>query len=267
MSKDSASDNNLAYKGVIYAGAIFAIAAWLGALGFYVMNFSGGLSFNQEVWGQFGDFIGGTLNPVFAFCSFLALLYTIHLQRRELSESRQVLKDQEKQMSIQTFETTFVSFLSLSNKNLNSIILKSKDKKDSIAGYDALVRICQNLRTAYKGQVARSQDNSDAEVLVREAYSRFYVKNKDEISQYLRFFNQLLLFVNGCQLEEKKRYWNLIRDQLKTEEVILLFYHSWTNDDFIDITTLVNNDFFKYLSHEDLFDKELHANILLKGNK
>ena len=35
-------------------------------------------------WGQMGDFFGGMLNPILAFASFIALLYTIRIQSEEL---------------------------------------------------------------------------------------------------------------------------------------------------------------------------------------
>jgi len=47
----------------------------------YYCNFREfGLSPEQEVWGQFGDYIGGLLNPIFAFLSFILVNYTIYLQ-------------------------------------------------------------------------------------------------------------------------------------------------------------------------------------------
>lgn len=37
-------------------------------------------SSDPEQWGQMGDFFGGMLNPILAFASFIALLYTIRIQ-------------------------------------------------------------------------------------------------------------------------------------------------------------------------------------------
>lgn len=67
----------------------------------YFIKFTGVLSSNQTDWGTFGDFIGGTLNPIFSFLSLLAILFTIHLQVQELEATRTELKQsriaQEKQ--------------------------------------------------------------------------------------------------------------------------------------------------------------------------
>ena len=50
------------------------------------------LSNDPSRWGQFGDYVGGALNPIFSFFALIALLLTIVLQSEELSASRQELK-------------------------------------------------------------------------------------------------------------------------------------------------------------------------------
>lgn len=51
------------------------------------------LGFNDypAAFGQMGDFFGGLLNPVLAFSSFIALLYTIFIQTKQLEISRKEL--------------------------------------------------------------------------------------------------------------------------------------------------------------------------------
>lgn len=39
--------------------------------------------------GQMGDFFGGMLNPILAFASFIALLYTIRIQSQEIKEAKE----------------------------------------------------------------------------------------------------------------------------------------------------------------------------------
>lgn len=43
----------------------------------YFYNFQGNLAPNHDAWGQFGDFIGGVLNPTFSFLALIVLLSTI----------------------------------------------------------------------------------------------------------------------------------------------------------------------------------------------
>ncbi|MEW8071926.1 MAG: hypothetical protein AB2725_03710 [Candidatus Thiodiazotropha endolucinida] len=69
-----------------------ATAIGVGAFLLYFSKFNDGLSVKHEIWGVFGDFIGGLLNPVFSFLALVALLLTIVLQSKELEQSRKELK-------------------------------------------------------------------------------------------------------------------------------------------------------------------------------
>lgn len=52
-------------------------------------------------WGTFGDFLGGTLNPIFGLLGFMALIRTLSLQRQQLDDQRQAMQQQEKEMEAQ----------------------------------------------------------------------------------------------------------------------------------------------------------------------
>jgi fumarate reductase subunit C len=46
------------------------------------------LKSKPEVWGQFGDFVGGLLNPIVGICTIILLIATLNLSRVELKEAR-----------------------------------------------------------------------------------------------------------------------------------------------------------------------------------
>ncbi len=73
---------------------IFFVALFIGVSAFlwYFINFTGGLSPQREVWGVFGDYIGGILNPIFSFLALAALLLTIIIQSKELEQTRRELE-------------------------------------------------------------------------------------------------------------------------------------------------------------------------------
>jgi hypothetical protein len=66
------------------AALIFAVLLVAAAVMFYRYTFPGPLTASHDAWGQFGDYIGGVLNPVLAFLSFAALLLALILQGKEL---------------------------------------------------------------------------------------------------------------------------------------------------------------------------------------
>ena len=67
----------------------------IGAVSVIVVTFTSFFAFRFPIssspaeWGQMGDFFGGMLNPILAFASFIALLYTIRIQSEELKLTRE----------------------------------------------------------------------------------------------------------------------------------------------------------------------------------
>lgn len=77
---------NHSFMGVGFLAFLVVIA--------YFMKFSGfGFSNNQADWGTLGDYIGGVLNPTISVVTLYWLTRSIILQRRELQESREALRD------------------------------------------------------------------------------------------------------------------------------------------------------------------------------
>lgn len=138
-----------------------------GILGRYLTHFDGDLSLENGDWGTFGDYLGGTLNPILSFLSLIALLTTIVLQSKELeltrneleltrdelkrsAEAQEATKDvlykQSETLKKQQFESTFFSLLDQHNKVLESLTIfpgngtKSKliEVKESVFGHNIL---------------------------------------------------------------------------------------------------------------------------------
>ncbi|MFI3137853.1 MAG: hypothetical protein QX197_13845, partial [Methylococcaceae bacterium] len=61
-------------------------------VGFYMFNFHKGLSVENEIWGTFGDYVGGILNPVIAGFAFYLIAETYKLQKKELEATRKLLQ-------------------------------------------------------------------------------------------------------------------------------------------------------------------------------
>ncbi len=85
--------NNRKVRRVLKILVSSAILFVVFVFGTYFLMFHDGISRKQEVWGQFGDFVGGTLNPLLSFFSFIALVYTVFLQVRQLEIARDELKN------------------------------------------------------------------------------------------------------------------------------------------------------------------------------
>lgn len=72
------------YLGAIGIVALASIA--LVALT-YRLHFPGSVSPDPSIWGSFGDYFGGILNPLFAFLAFLGVLWSIEMQNQQLRDA------------------------------------------------------------------------------------------------------------------------------------------------------------------------------------
>lgn len=95
---------------------------------FILDNFLAKLSNDPATWGTFGDYLGGTLNPIISFLALIGLLYTIHQQAQEMKATRDELERTAEQQSrqseifnLQQFESTFFSLLEQHNKIIEKV--------------------------------------------------------------------------------------------------------------------------------------------------
>lgn len=69
-----------------------SVAAILaGAVALYLSQFDGEFSKSQDTWGQFGDFVGGAVNPIIGFFTILLLSVSLRQNNKALSQARQEL--------------------------------------------------------------------------------------------------------------------------------------------------------------------------------
>ena len=57
-------------------------------------------SSDPAAWGQFGDFIGGTANPILSFITLVLLAFTLGLQNRQLNISSRELELSRKELEL-----------------------------------------------------------------------------------------------------------------------------------------------------------------------
>src|SRR4051812_28622631 len=73
--------------------------------------FGAQLSEDTAVWGQFGDYIGGTLNPILSFISVVLLIQSLKLQNEANEALKAELKESEKTENFRSFSALFFSML------------------------------------------------------------------------------------------------------------------------------------------------------------
>ncbi len=95
------------------------------------------LSTDPAVWGQYGDYIGGILNPIFSSLAFSGLVITIVLQARQIDEVRKQANLEEMQR-VQSTIAARIDLLLASN-----IIVNTQEGQN-------LTRFASNPLTVFK---------------------------------------------------------------------------------------------------------------------
>ncbi|WP_024954163.1 putative phage abortive infection protein [Sulfurospirillum arcachonense] len=260
-----------------------AIFLFVITLGFYFLNFHGGFSLEKNDWGTFGDFMGGTLNPLFALFSLFAIIYTIKIQTEELELSREELKDTKEELKAsriaqeeqsesfkiqnasirqQTFENNFFQLMDLFNNTRNNLtinIFRNSFNELFInninEGYDRDRIFMNGSFSAYiaiKNYLLILEKNY---TLDYDAFNKIYEGNT---GTYFIQNYQILKFIANSQIKDKQLYVNILRAQFTKEELEFLFYHCLGSIGSKKFKPLIEEfEFFEHITLNDDIEKKL----------
>jgi uncharacterized membrane protein len=217
--------------------------------------------------GPVGDFIGGTTIAFFNFSSFLLLLVTLLMQRKELKETRDEYKLTNDTMRSQLFDNTFFNMITLHNEIVSSIKFGSSSNervgRDAIRFmYDKLTNIHNNPPSNILGLA--NEASSEYERL-KITYSYHFEFFENQLGHYFRNLYRIVKWIDNSDLDFdiKKQYIGILRAQLSIFELKLLFYNALNKkgEDFKGLI-LKYNFFDDHLEPEDLIEKS-HFNLLI----
>lgn len=213
---------------LLAVGAVVVFLIFVYVVSFHKLNIA------PEGFGQFGDYIGGLLNPLVGFLALLALWKTASIQTEILKEQIEREQKQREQDRLEAEE-----------KKQNDIFNR---------GYEAYLRCLQTLvcnlhGREYIGKPALkaffTETNStdfqeisrqlklrevDRIVDIDDEISRIFDKNKESLSPYFRLVYSILK--SEYIRTHQNKYQNIVffRSQLTNEELMLisiniLFHH------------------------------------------
>ena len=165
-----------------------AVAAFLIILGLYIAYFKNlSVTNDSATWGTFGDYLGGTLNPIISFLALIGLLYTIHQQAQEMQATREELKQAAEQQhrqadifNLQQFESTFFSLLEQHNKVVERIEIES---------------IYEKLHNIYNKKIDQITKREPSEEL-SNSHAIKSINQHYELKSYFNFLFQILKFIS-----------------------------------------------------------------------
>lgn len=173
------------------------------------------------VLGTFGDSFGA-LNTLFSGLAFAAISLSLYLQAQEIKETRKEVAAQQEQQVQQVFESSFFQLLQLSNeivKGVQYIGVQRSGPTRNTSGKESFDAIREDIAS-----LALTNNNYGRNTV--ERYEYFYINNvHDELGHFFRNLYQIVKFVHSSPVKDKKFYTNIVRAQLSSNQLFLLFYN------------------------------------------
>ncbi|EKN6093920.1 hypothetical protein DVQ99_00140 [Yersinia enterocolitica] len=225
--------------------------------------------------GTFGDFFGGTLNPILTFISVIFLISTIKIQqtelsltRKELTQTRLEYKNTSDALNTQAIENTFFNILKLHNEIVINLIFKEGTIND--AGLNTTSHNGHLVFGALLKEVKKegARDTNNIPSYIQGNYKEIQDNHNHILGQYFRNLYQALKLIDGYSddvlpPEKKKKYSSILRAQLSSKELAVLFLNCL--DDVCD-NGQFKNLLIEYAMLEHLPIKKVNDSLFLLAN-
>ncbi len=237
--------------------------------------------------GVFGDFLGGVLNPVLTFFTLFGLIVTIVIQRQELRLARYEQEKTADALSTQAIETTFFNIIDLHHKIVDNLKvdldeLANRSKAEKALKELSLSMLAVGVGTDNKWANKNIQGRAVFEEILNfmslgsnspeESLERYkYIQNNHNhiLGHYFRNLYQALKVIKGYEANklsstQKRKYTSILRAQLSTKELALLFFNCIEGvSDFGEFKNLLID--FQMLEHLPI--SEVDGGYSLAGSK
>jgi hypothetical protein len=287
------SENNNTEENNVLSKALFNII--IGAVGVILFLFALDVFLvnrHESIAGIFGDFFGGVLNPILTFLTFIGLIVTIVIQRNDLRLSRVEYEKTAEALTTQSVENTFFNILDLHHKIAENIKFDlsvlggnaylekvSKMKKyfrsdgrplgvvGGLSFSDSDKASAVAAVTKFEGRAAFDEilkhltSGSATPKQIMDRYKKIQVEHNYIIGHYFRNLYQVLKMIDKyddsiVSVEYKFKYASILRAQLSTNELALLFLNCLDN---VCDKGQFKNYIIKYEMFEHLTCRELES--------
>ena len=216
---------------------------------------------------QFGDMLGGFNALVTAF-AFAALVFTVHLQRKELELQRrelrmtrrefrgqkEALQKQHAVAEIQVFENTLFQLLRL-HHDIVGAMREIAYNGTEMKGRDAFESLFGAVREKFFERAPNALSAAEDLATIRLVYKTAYDTRQRTFGHYFRNLYQIVKFVHLARVADKSRYMAFVRAQLSTTELACLFYNCLSSE---------GHEKFKPLVEQYALFKNLPVNVLMR---
>lgn len=224
----------------------------------YFTQFPHVRSSDQAVWGQFGDYFGGVLNPLLSFAALVGLLVTLRSQQKEGGKN----EDRYKQ---QTFDSRMFQLLSLSHEAVSVVKYVRTEgfppRREEYEGHQGVAYALNRLQEEYLYTAERKSDR--LYVRLNEQYEKWKSVYWSGVASYVESMLFILKYVLENTVKNKSGSSFALRAvfaQMSSDEKLLVFYVMiFTPDQSLLLFNELIREFLKGASKDDFlpFRQEL----------
>lgn len=281
MCKKNDENNNYIVWLLIALAAVFL---------FLGINYCIGIHLNNEnptsSWGQWGD-IFGIASALFSGVTVAFVIYGVRIQHDDTKRNRSELKKQERQRTIQNFESIFFKMLENFTNLVNQIDLRKRAKITS-AGKDAIREFAKRALFNCKQSLSINFNSESFSKEYNNVYDNFVERNKiikksdydendpevkiffgkkdsrysgggEELFPYFRTVYVILKYIRESDLEESEKnlYIRVFRATLSEAEIELialnaLSKHAMKNGKYITRDLIEKSALLKNINNDGL---------------
>lgn len=237
---------------------IFSVLSTIFIFGIIVANYLYLNDSKPEIRGTFGDMFGGA-NALFTGLSFVGIIVTILLQRKDINEQRY-------EITLQSFENTFFNLLSIHRETVNTLEKKRINKKTS-GGVTVETDITSKGTAVFIYIFTRYIDHLPTDKKFNnDSYLKVFRQNWEILGHYFRSIEIILKTINNLNIDNKndniykQRYVDILKAQLSEYETALIFYHFLSSKGLKFKEVAEKYAFFEFINDELVTDdKDLYS--------
>ena len=205
-------------------------------------------------FGMFGDSFN-VITSLFTGLAFAGVIVSVILQTKELEATREELSGQKEQLGLQQQEMKEQNFDNKFFQMLNMFEQISKNNKNnSWYSFKLIFFKIEELNDLQAGESLEILGNPALDQTFNQLFSRLNHKCTS-LKSYCIYLYQILKYIDESSIDNKKRYTNILRAQISTNELIILLYNAvgvipFSGDGYKEL--LEKYCFFEYLSVDNL---------------
>lgn len=186
--------------------------------------------------GTFGDSFGW-LTCLISALAFWGVYRTMQMQKAEMERLKKEVDERSIREQLQAFESTFFQLINTLQNIIADMRFYDSEMVKDFEGRIVFAKYYEKLHREICSHETSCllQSNADdfirAKRILKRQSTSFFGKRTQYFGHYFRFLINLIKFVDDSSIDSgnKKRYINIIKSQLSTYEMVIMFYYAQSN--------------------------------------